>query len=105
MQVPIGLEEEFEELVDLVELKAYNFHGAIGERIVTADIPQLGGTGSEKRCELIEVVSELDDKLAEAFLNDEPISPDDLKMAILRATVACKFFPVCMGSAFKNKIY
>ncbi|CAD5188447.1 unnamed protein product [Musa acuminata subsp. malaccensis] len=48
MQVPIGLEEEFEEFVDLVDLKAYNFHGAIGERIVTADIPQLGGTGYRK---------------------------------------------------------
>ncbi|KAJ8479743.1 hypothetical protein OPV22_023470 [Ensete ventricosum] len=104
VQVPIGLEEEFQGLVDLVEMKAYYFHGANGEKVTPADIPQnLEALVTEKRRELIEVVSEVDDQLAEAFLNDEPISPVDLKMAIRRATVARKFVPVYMGSAFKNK--
>ncbi|XP_008783146.2 elongation factor G, mitochondrial [Phoenix dactylifera] len=104
VQVPIGLEEEFQGLVDLVELKAYYFHGASGEKVVTEDIPpKLEALVTEKRRELIEVVSEVDDKLAEAFLNDEPISSSDLKMAIRRATIARKFVPVFMGSAFKNK--
>ncbi|URE45560.1 hypothetical protein MUK42_32924 [Musa troglodytarum] len=104
VQVPIGLEEEFQGLVDLVEMKAYYFHGANGEKVTTADIPQnLEALVAEKRRELIEVVSEVDDQLAEAFLNDEPISPVDLRMAIRRATVARKFVPVYMGSAFKNK--
>ncbi|KAG6499897.1 elongation factor G, mitochondrial-like [Zingiber officinale] len=104
LQFPIGLEEAFQGLVDLVELKAYYFHGSNGEKIETADIPQhLEALVAEKRRELIEVVSEVDDKLAEAFLNDEPISPTELKMAIRRATIARKFVPVFMGSAFKNK--
>ncbi|RVW15290.1 Elongation factor G, mitochondrial [Vitis vinifera] len=58
---------------------------------------------AEKRRELIEMVSEVDDKLAEAFLTDEPISSASLEEAIRRATVAQKFIPVFMGSAFKNK--
>ncbi|KAJ6795077.1 elongation factor G, mitochondrial-like isoform X1 [Iris pallida] len=104
VQVPIGLEEDFQGLVDLVELKAYFFHGSSGEKVVIADIPaNMEALVSEKRRELIETVSEVDDKLAEVFLNDEPISSSDLKMAIRRATVSRKFVPVYMGSAFKNK--
>lgn len=104
VQVPIGLEEDFQGLVDLVEMKAYLFHGSNGENVVTADIPaNLEALVSEKRHELIEAVSEVDDKLAEAFLSDEPVSSNDLKMAIRRATVSRKFVPFFMGSAFKNK--
>ncbi|KAM0939532.1 putative protein-synthesizing GTPase [Dioscorea sansibarensis] len=104
VQIPIGLEEEFQGLVDLVEWKAYYFHGANGENVVASDIPSnVEALAVEKRRELIEVVSEVDDQLAEIFLNDEPISPRDLKMAIRRATIARKFVPVYMGSAFKNK--
>ncbi|KAL1328870.1 hypothetical protein AAHE18_12G000100 [Arachis hypogaea] len=84
MQVPIGLEDDFEGLVDLVP----------------ADMEALE---VEKRRELIEAVSEVDDQLAEAFLGDEPISPADLQEAIRRATIARKFVPVFMGSVFKNK--
>ncbi|XP_048334616.2 elongation factor G-2, mitochondrial [Ziziphus jujuba] len=104
MQVPIGLEEDFKGLVDLVQLKAYYFHGSSGEKVVTEELPaNMEALVTEKRRELIEVVSEVDDKLAEAFLNDEPISSTDLEEAVRRATVAKKFVPVFMGSAFKNK--
>ncbi|KAK1269636.1 hypothetical protein QJS04_geneDACA008323 [Acorus gramineus] len=104
VQVPIGLEDDFQGLVDLVHMKAYYFHGSNGENIVTADVPEnMEELVSEKRRELIEVVSEVDDKIADSFLSDEPISPTDLEMAIRRATVARKFIPVFMGSAFKNK--
>ncbi|KAL6495370.1 Elongation factor G-2, mitochondrial [Orobanche gracilis] len=76
----------------------------IGENVVTEDIPaNLEEIALEKRRELIEAVSEVDDKLAESFLSDEPISPAELEEAIRRATVARKFVPVFMGSAFKNK--
>ncbi|XP_020582939.1 elongation factor G, mitochondrial [Phalaenopsis equestris] len=85
-------------------MKAYYFHGSNGENIVTSDVPSdIEALVAEKRHELIEVVSEVDDQLAESFLNDESISSDDLKMAIRRATVSRKFVPVYMGSAFKNK--
>ncbi|KAL5794933.1 hypothetical protein ACOSP7_003527 [Xanthoceras sorbifolium] len=104
VQVPIGLEEDLKGLVDLVQLKAYYFHGSSGEKIVTEEIPaDMEALVAEKRRELIETVSEVDDKLADAFLSDEPISPGDLEEAIRRATIARKFVPVFMGSAFKNK--
>ncbi|KAL9235273.1 hypothetical protein vseg_010046 [Gypsophila vaccaria] len=104
VQVPIGLEEDFEGLVDLVKLKAYYFHGSSGENIVTAEVPaNMETLVAEKRHELVEAVSEVDDKLAELFLADEPISSSDLEDAIRRVTVAQKFVPVFMGSAFKNK--
>lgn len=104
VQVPIGLEEDFQGLVDLVQLKAYYFHGPNGEKVVTEEVPKdLETLVAEKRHELIETVSEVDDKLAELFLADEPISSSDLEEAIRRATVARKFVPVFMGTAFKNK--
>ncbi|KAL9264757.1 Elongation factor G-1, mitochondrial-like protein [Drosera capensis] len=104
VQVPIGLEEDFQGLVDLVQSKAYYFHGSNGEKVVTAEVPSsMEALVAEKRRELIEMVSEVDDRLAEAFLADEPISPSNLEEAIRRATVARKFVPVFMGSAFKNK--
>ncbi|XP_030500193.2 elongation factor G-2, mitochondrial [Cannabis sativa] len=104
MQVPIGLEEDFKGLIDLVQLKAYYFRGPSGEEVVAEDIPaDMEALAMDKRRELIEVVSEVDDKLAELFLNEEPISSTDLEEAIRRATIAQKFIPVFMGSAFKNK--
>ncbi|EEF44417.1 translation elongation factor G, putative [Ricinus communis] len=104
VQVPIGLEDHFEGLVDLVKMKAYYFRGSNGENVVTEEVPaDMEAFVAEKRRELIEVISEVDDKLADAFLADEPISSADLEEAIRRATVARKFIPVFMGSAFKNK--
>ncbi|XP_074310778.1 elongation factor G-1, mitochondrial-like [Silene latifolia] len=104
VQVPIGLEEDFEGLVDLVKQKAYYFRGSSGENMVTDEVPtNMEALVAEKRHELIEVVSEVDDKLAELFLADEPISSSDLEDAIRRVTISRKFVPVFMGSAFKNK--
>ncbi|CAN6169970.1 unnamed protein product [Urochloa humidicola] len=85
-------------------MKAYKFEGSSGQNVNAYDVPSnMADLVTEKRRELIEVVSEVDDQLAEAFLNDEPITADQLKAAIRRATVARKFIPVYMGSAFKNK--
>jgi len=104
MQVPIGLEEDFKGLVDLVQLKAYYFHSSSGEKVVAEDVPaDMEALVAEKRRELIETVLEVDDKLAEAFLGDETISAADLEEAVRRSTVAHKFIPVFTGSAFKNK--
>jgi elongation factor G len=104
VQVPIGLEENFQGLIDLIHVKAYFFHGSSGENVVAGDIPaDMEGLVGDKRRELIETVSEVDDVLAEKFLNDEPVSASELEEAIRRATIAQKFVPVFMGSAFKNK--
>ncbi|KAI3873827.1 hypothetical protein MKW92_052191 [Papaver armeniacum] len=104
VQVPIGLEDDFQGLIDLVQLKTYLFQGSSGEKVTVTDVPaDMEALVAEKRRELIETVSEVDDQLAEAFLNDEPISAKELDAAIRRATIANKFVPVFMGSAFKNK--
>ncbi|PNX82492.1 elongation factor g, partial [Trifolium pratense] len=80
IQVPIGLEDDFKGLVDLVQLKAYYFHGSDGEKVVVEEVPaDMEALVAEKRCELIENVAPLDDKLAEAFNLKKPISPTDLK--------------------------
>ncbi|AES64728.2 putative translation protein, beta-barrel [Medicago truncatula] len=103
IQVPIGLEDDFKGLVDLVQLKAYYFHV---EKVVVEQVPEevpedMEDFVSEKRRELIQTVSEVDDKLAEAFRCDKPISAPDLEEAVRRATIAHKFIPVFMGDAFK----
>uniref|UniRef100_A0A0D6R0R4 Elongation factor G, mitochondrial n=1 Tax=Araucaria cunninghamii TaxID=56994 RepID=A0A0D6R0R4_ARACU len=104
VQIPIGLEGELRGLVDLVKCKALYFDGVYGEKIISDEIPShLASLVTEKRRQLIEAVSEVDDTLAEIFLNDEPITADDLEMAVRRATLSLKFIPVFMGSAFKNK--
>ncbi|XP_039686886.1 elongation factor G-2, mitochondrial [Medicago truncatula] len=101
IQVPIGLEDDFKGLVDLVQLKAYYFHG---EKVVVEEVPEdMEALVSEKRHELIKTVSEVDDKLAEAFCSDKPISAADLEEAVRRATIARKFIPFFMGSAFRYK--
>ncbi|XP_039853678.1 elongation factor G, mitochondrial-like isoform X3 [Panicum virgatum] len=83
VQVPIGLEEEFEGLVDLVEMKAYKFEGSSGQNVTAYDVPSnMADLVNEKRREVIEVVSEVDDQLAEAFLNDEPITANQLKVLL-----------------------
>ncbi|WJX23121.1 hypothetical protein P8452_12360 [Trifolium repens] len=104
IQVPIGLEDDFKGLVDLVQLKAYSFHGSNGENVVVEEVPaDMDTLVSEKRRELIKTVSEVDDKLAVALCSDMPISTTDLEEAVRRATIARKFIPVFMGSAFKYK--
>lgn len=104
LQIPIGLENEFHGLVDLVHKKAFHFTGAHGEVVTPGDVPEdLVSLVTEKRRELVEAVSEADEELAEKFLSDEPITANDLERAIRRAVISLKFFPVFMGSAYKNK--
>ncbi|XP_039686319.1 elongation factor G-2, mitochondrial isoform X2 [Medicago truncatula] len=104
LQVPIGLGDSFKGLVDLVQSKAYFFHASNGEKVVVEEVPRnMESLVSRKRRDLIKTVSEVDDKLAEAFSSDNPISAADLEEAIRRATIAHKFVPVFMGSAFKYK--
>ncbi|MCH96038.1 elongation factor G mitochondrial-like, partial [Trifolium medium] len=80
IQVPIGLEDDFKGLIDLVKLKAYYFHGPNGDKLEIEEVPSdMEALVAEKRRELIETVSEVDDILAEAFLSDETISDADLE--------------------------
>ena len=105
MQIPIGLEEKHDGVVDLVNMKAVTFHGQHGNEIKVSDeIPsELQDLANEKRKELIETVSGVDDDLAEIFLMEEEPTVEQLKEAIRRSVVSNQFSPVFMGSAYKNR--
>ncbi|KZS88498.1 elongation factor G, mitochondrial [Sistotremastrum niveocremeum HHB9708] len=104
VQYPIGAEDEFKGVVDLVKMRAYYSEGANGENIRESDeIPaDIRAQCDGKRQELIEALAEADDALGELFLTDSPISNVDIADAIRRSTVTCKFTPVFLGSAIKN---
>mmetsp|Transcript_11821 Transcript_11821/g.24041 ORF Transcript_11821/g.24041 Transcript_11821/m.24041 type:complete len:583 (+) Transcript_11821:362-2110(+) len=104
VQLPIGLEDKHTGVVDLILNKSYTFDGEKGEKVKEGDVPEdMKGLVEEKRLELIEKLADVDDEIGELFLMEEEPSEEQLKEAIRRQTVACKFVPVFMGSAFKNK--
>ena len=104
VQVPIGLEGDHTGVIDIIEEKAYHFTGERGEKVEEIPIPDdLKEKVEEKRLELLERLSDVDDDIAEAFLMEEVPDPETLKSAIRKAVIACKFVPVFMGSAYKNK--
>ncbi|KPI45471.1 Elongation factor G, mitochondrial [Cyphellophora attinorum] len=105
MQVPVGVEENFHGVVDLVTMKTMYAEGGRGEIIVTKDeIPaEVQDLVREKRAKLIETVADVDDEIAELFLEEKEPSVEQLKAAIRRATCSLKFTPVFMGSALADK--
>jgi elongation factor G len=104
LQIPIGAEDRFEGVVDLIKMKAIYFEGDSGEDIREADIPaELVEEANAARARMIEVLADVDDAIAEKFLAEQPLTPEDLVPAIRRATIAFKATPVFIGSAYKNK--
>ena len=104
IQLPIGAEDQFEGVIDLVEMKAIYNEGSVGENLVEKEIPaELQDQAEEYREKLIEAVAEFDEDFMEKYLGGEEISVDELKDAIRKATLSVEFFPVVCGSAFKYK--
>ncbi|KAL9949827.1 Elongation factor G, mitochondrial [Verticillium nonalfalfae] len=105
IQVPIGLEDEHEGVIDIVDMQAIYFEGARGLDVKRTDVipPQLKQQVEEKRQELIEKLADVDDEIAEIFLEEQVPTTAQIKAAIRRATIALKFTPVLMGSALANK--
>ncbi|GAB6093533.1 elongation factor G [Furfurilactobacillus curtus] len=105
IQMPIGAEDDFEGVIDLIEMKADLYdEDALGTEWDTVDIPEQYAAEAQKRRDaLVEAVAESDDDLMEKYLNGEEISKEELKAGIRRATLANEFFPVLAGSAYKNK--
>jgi elongation factor G len=105
IQLPIGAEEDFIGLVDLVENKAYEWDDATnGVEFKEIEIPaNMVDMVEEARNEMIEAVVEQDEALMEKFFEGEEIEVADLKRIIRQATLACDIFPVLCGSSFKNK--
>ncbi|CAG8506661.1 12694_t:CDS:10 [Ambispora leptoticha] len=103
LQIPIGVEDEFKGVVDLIRWKALYNEGNRGETIIEKEIPEnLIPFATEKKQELIENLADVDDQIADIFLMEETPTQTQIVDAIRRATIANKFTPVLMGSAFKN---
>jgi len=104
MQVPVGEEENFKGVVDLVTRKAYVWKDELGKEYEVIDVPDnLKDLVEEWREKLVETAVELDDDALERYLSGEEISEEEIKRLIRKGTIERKIFPVFMGSAFKNK--
>ncbi|ASN03686.1 elongation factor G [Virgibacillus necropolis] len=104
VQLPIGAEDDFEGIIDLVTMSAYFYEDDLGTRAESREIPaEYKDKADELRAGLIEAVSELDEELMMKFLEGEEITNEELKKAIRDATLNVEFYPVFCGSAFKNK--
>ena len=104
IQLPIGAEDNFEGIIDLVEMKQYMYTNDLGTDIQVGEIDAAHLEDAEMyRDQLIEAVSNLDEELMMKYLEGEEISIEELKAAIRRATINVELFPVLCGSAFKNK--
>ncbi|MGL4982852.1 MAG: elongation factor G [Treponemataceae bacterium] len=104
MQLPIGLEDKLEGVVDLVTMKAVYFEGESGTEMRIAEIPQHLVADAEKyREEMLEAAANFSDELMEALLEGGDISEDLINEAVRKGTLAEEFVPVFLGSAYKNK--
>ncbi|MFH5881666.1 elongation factor G [Liberiplasma polymorphum] len=104
IQWPIGSENQFSGIIDLVEMKAYHFDGAAEEVAQEIEIPEhLQEIVAEKRQDLLESLADFNEELMLLYLEDEEVPLEMIKETIRIATLSVKFFPVLCGSAFKNK--
>ena len=104
LQLPIGKEDDFQGIIDLMEMKAYIYNDEKGEDISITDIPEDMADDAELyRTELVEKICELDDDLMMEYLEGEEPSIDSLKAALRKATCECQAIPVCCGTAYRNK--
>lgn len=104
IQLPIGKEDHFEGIIDLVEMKAYFYHDDLGKNIDEEEIPEsMKDLALEYHQKLIEAIAEQDDALAEKYLNGEEFSKEEIKKGIRAATLSVAMIPVTCGSSYKNK--
>jgi elongation factor G len=104
LQLPIGLESNFKGVVDLLRLKAFEFQGDYGERIVEIEIPEdMKEEVNKRRQEVIEKIVDTDDELLNKYLEGKNIELDELRQALRKAVLQNKLVPVLCGSALKNK--
>ena len=103
LQLPIGLEDKFEGVVDLIKMKSFRFEGANGEKIIEGEIPaEMAAEARKAREEMLDALSMFSDELTEAIL-EEKVSEELVTAAIRKATINLQIAPVMMGSAYKNK--
>jgi elongation factor G len=103
IQLPIGLEDRFEAIIDLIEMKAFRFEGPNGDKIVEIPIPDtMLEEAKAEREKMLDSLSMCSDELTEAML-EEKVTPELIHRALRKATVELKVTPVLIGSAYKNK--
>jgi elongation factor G len=105
IQIPIGAEDQFKGIVDLVKMNAVVWRDeTLGAKFDVVDIPaDLVDKAKEYRAHMVEAVSEFDDKLFEKFVEGKELTEEEIRAGIRKATIALKIFPVICGTAFKNK--
>ena len=105
IQMPLGIEEDFRGVIDLVEMKEIDWgDDLLGTKYDVRDISNENKREAlKKRNEMLEKLSETDDQLMEKYLEGDEISSDEIKKAIRKGTISLKFFPVLFGASFKNK--
>ncbi|MBK9262852.1 MAG: elongation factor G [Polyangiaceae bacterium] len=103
LQLPIGLEDKFEGVVDLIKMKSFRFEGANGEKIIEGAIPaDMEAEATKCHEELLDALSMFSDELTEAML-EEKVTEELINKALRSATINLQVVPVMMGSAYKNK--
>ena len=104
IQLPIGAEDTFEGVIDLVEMRAIYFEGENGEEVVYREIPEeYKAQAEEYRNKLLDAAASYDDDLMMKVLEEEEVTVEELKAAIRKGTLAVELFPVLCGSAYKDK--
>ncbi len=104
IQLPIGAEDTFKGVVDLVEMKAYVYYDDKGSDIRVEDIPaDMVEAATEARQKIMEAIADVDESLMEKYLMEEEISIDEIKVAIRKATIANMMVPVVCGTSYRNK--
>ena len=104
IQLPIGAEDEFRGLIDLIQMKAYVYYDELGQDERIEDIPEdMKEKANEYRQALLEHVAETDEELMEKFFEEGDLSEDEIKKAIRKSTIANEMVPVLCGSSYRNK--
>jgi len=104
IQLPIGSEDVFKGIIDLVKMRAFVYNDEIGKDISEVDIPEdLVEVSNEYRLKLIESVSETDDVLTEKYLEGEELTEEEIRVGLRKGTISGAIVPMVCGSAFKNK--
>ena len=104
IQLPIGAEDDFTGIIDLVEMNATMYGNDLGTDIEVVEIPEeYKDLAAEHRDKLIEALADVDEEVMMKYLEGEEFTVEELKAAIRRATLAVEFYPVVCGTAFKNK--
>ncbi len=106
IQLPIGAEDTFKGIVDLIKMKAFIHKDDLGKDIEETDIPEDLKEKAEKyRNEMVEAAAEQDEELMMKYLEGEELSEEEIKKGLRKGTIANKIVPVCCGSHTKTKVF